>query len=461
MWGASRWRRRTYATGMVLAAIAAAVLAVAALTLHDTHLDLTRERSHTPSAQARAVVAGLARPVRVTYYYQDSDPNGRRALALLEQLAAASPWLVVTGVDPDRQPTLARTAGVKLYNAALIEADGRRLIVHSTDDTELAIGIQRVLREHAVTLCFAEGHHEYSVANAEFANEVERAGQHEHASDAALVLATTPHGIGRWRRSLAGLGYDIRRLVAGFTRDAGALRGGGRRRAAPAVERGRDRRTAPLSRRRRRGLLLFDVGFVIDDALAGLLRDLGATPQPAVVTDAVSHYGTDVETVAVTGYAAHPITQQVAYTYYPGARPLQVTAPDGVQVTALVETSRHARVTATGGTAAAEDPGAQVLFTASEGRLAGGSAPFRAVIGGDADFAANAHFPHLGNGALALGMVRWLAREDTRIATAPRVPVQPLVLLTAQQTARLYLLLVGLLPGLAALLAVLAWWRRR
>ena len=466
--GGGAWRRRVHALLMLVAGVAAAVLAVTALTLHDTHIDLTRERAYTPSAQALAVASALSRPVKVTYYYQGTDPNARRALDMLELMADRNGLLEVTGVDPDKQPSLARTAGMKLYNTALIEADGRRVLVHSTDESELAIGIQRALRERAVTLCFVEGHHEFSVDNAEFANEVERAGQHEHDTDAALVIETTPHGIGRWRRSLEALGYDIERLALTVKREVpahcAALVAAGSRIPWAAAE------SAALHRYLEQGgaaLLLLDIGFEPGPELSGILEALDALPQQAVVVDTVSHYGTDAQTVAVTAYEPHPVTARVAYTFFPGARPLKLTDPREVEVTPLIESSRHAVVqaasAAVGGApdTGAAAPATSVIAIASEGRLAGVPATFRAIIGGDADFVSNAHFPYLANSDLALGMVRWLVREEDLVATAPRVPVAPLVMLTEAQLRVLYIVVVGVLPLAALVLGMVTWWRRR
>ena len=143
---------RVYACAVVVLIVAVATLANVALSLHDAHIDLTREEVFTPSQQALEVVDRLERPVQLTYFYQGQDPNGRRAADIVEIMGRRNPLLQVRTVDPDRQPTLAENFGVKLYNAAVLEADGRRITVRSIDEGEIAIGIQRVLRERVVTI---------------------------------------------------------------------------------------------------------------------------------------------------------------------------------------------------------------------------------------------------------------------------------------------------------------------
>ena len=77
-------RRRASSPGSALWA-----LANVALTLNDGHIDLTREKVYTPSAAAMAVVDGLGREVRITYFYHSQDPAGRRARDILAADAAA------------------------------------------------------------------------------------------------------------------------------------------------------------------------------------------------------------------------------------------------------------------------------------------------------------------------------------------------------------------------------------
>ena len=96
-----------------------------------------------------AVVDELRTPVRIIYFYRSEDPIGQRARNILEVMGRRNPLLTVLTVDPDKQPELARREGVRLYNAAIVEAAGRRVLIQGTDEAEIAIGIQRVLRTRA------------------------------------------------------------------------------------------------------------------------------------------------------------------------------------------------------------------------------------------------------------------------------------------------------------------------
>ena len=466
-----------YAGGVVLAAFGVAILANIALFRHDAHFDLTRERTFTPSAQADAVVRSLTRDVNVTYFYQAQDERGRRAKYLLEILGHRSPFLHVRTVDPDKQPRLAEAYGVRLYNAAIVEADGRKLQVAGTEDDDIALGILRVLRQRVTTVCFMEGHGEYPFDNFEFHTHLETAQAHAHGEKSSALVQMQGHGAGRFRRALEAIGYDVRKIVPAMMNAipaecATVVAVNPRATYVPAE-------TELLATYLANGgsaLLMYDLGFVLEPRLAMLLRRLGVSLEQRVVVDPLDHYSTDYETVAVTSYEAHPITRRVALTFFPGVRPitLQPAAP-GVAVTPLMHSSRdsysrpvataaeHATTRDVGSPPSAAQParsGAQVLAAAVEGSWEP-SKLFRVVVVGDADFASNSFFPYMANSDLSLSMVRWLVREDSSPAVRPSVPVPPLVLLTTGQMQRIFLILELALPLGVTVVGAAVWWSRR
>ena len=470
------WRNRLRNASALGGGFAVMLLAILALTRHDTHLDLTREKLYTPSPQAMAVVAGLREPVKITYFFQGQDPTAVRARDLLMQMAKQNPLLRVEAIDPEKQPSLAATRGVKVNNAALIEAHERRVLVQGTDEAEFAVGIQRVMRERVVRVCFIEGHNEYSIDNEEFHTHLDSAASHSHDDAASKIIETTGHGIGRLRRSLEALGYDVARVplatLPAVPKECALLVAANPRTTWLPGE------SASLRAYLQQGgafLLLADLGFELEPGLSSLLAEMGVKPLQAVVIDRLSHYGSDAEMVAVTGYEPHPVTTKVAYSFFPGVRPLQLVTPaPGVTVRPLAKSGEQSiaravsaveRRVADGASAetTADDaiPAARVLAAASEGRLDGAVADFRALVVGDADFASNSFYPYMANSDLTLAMVRWLVREEALAAVNARVAAPPLVLLTAGQTQAVYVITTLLLPLLAVLVGLGVWWKRR
>lgn len=487
-----RFVARAYDVGVIIAFVAVLILANAALAPHDIHFDLTREKIHTPAKHALDVVDRLSTPVKLTYLYKDDDQSGRRARDIVELMGRRNTLLQVQTVDPDREPRLARSLGVKAHNTAVLDADGRRILVNTVDETEIAIGIQRVLRERVITVCFMQGHNEYPIDNYEFHTHVEGLAGHEHDQGASAVIQTSAHGIGRLRRALESIGYDVRKVIAA---SEGAIPS-----ACTVLVNARPRTTyLPAESRaidnylRAGGALLamYDLGFVLEPGLARLMSELGVSLPQQVVIDPKSHYATDPEMVAVAGYDKHPVTRRVSYTFYPGMRPLTLHEPiAGVRTVPLITSSaasfsmqvaavEHRALANSSSTPSAgvdvnsrddvEDrktgpdaPRSHILAAAIEGTLPGAqSRPFRAIVIGDGDFASNSFFPFMSNSDLAMSMVRWLVREEKATAIASRVRVPPLILLTKMQMQGVFVFVVLGLPLSIVLCGAWVWWRRR
>jgi hypothetical protein len=473
-----RWQRWLYTSGLVIAAVGVCTLANVALHLHDGHLDLTREKIYTPSAAAMQVVNELDREVRVTYFYHSQDPAGQRLRDILRVMERRNPLFKLRAVDPDKEPMLARTGGIRIYNATMIEAEGRRVLVQSTDESEIALGIQRVLRERVTTICFLEGHGELPMENFEFHTHLEGVANHSHGDASSQMVDMPGHGVGRFRRALETQGYEVRKIIAATRAEVPAdctivVLASPRTLFLPAE-------SVALRDYLERGgsaLLLFDLGFVLEPGLARLMADLGVRFEQQVVIDPLSHYQSDPEMVAITGYDPHPITRSTSLTLYPGIRPLSIVGPPpGLHLVPILTSSRDSytrpvepagidlaipSLTKVDGVAGPPVVGARVVGVAVEGVIEGGHRPLRAVAVGDGDFASNSFFPYMANSDLLISAVRWLSRENRSTTVASRIPVPPLVLLTAMQERIVFGLVVVLLPLSAVGLGCFVWLRRQ
>jgi hypothetical protein len=470
-----------YVAGIVVATLGLAALANLALVLHDAHFDLTREGVFTPSKQAEGVVDRLRRDVKLTYFYQAQDQQGRRAKDMMEVLARRNPRLHVRTIDPDKQPTVAETYGVRIYNAAVLENDGRRIQVMSTDENQIALGILRVIRERVTTVCFIEGHNEYPMENFEFHTHFEGVAGHSHGEGASAIVQMRAHGVGRLRRALESLGYDVRKIIpatlSAMPADCAVVLDVNPR--ATYLPGESDLLLDYLSRGGA-AVLMYDLGFVLEPRLAAGLRAVGLVVDQDIVIDPLDHYSTDPEVVAVPVYERHPITRNIALTFFPGIRSLTLLPPPpGVASVPLFLSSSQSYTRAVttvaerqpgrdGSTAAAPapstSPGRHSLAAALEGAWPGaapGSRPFRLVVIGDGDFASNSFLPYMANGDLALAMVRWAAREEQAPTVAVRMPVPRLVLLTKSQMQRIFLAIEVVLPFSVVAVGAIVWWRRR
>ena len=461
------WRRVVARVTVVAAAAAVTLLSNIALYRHDTHFDITRSHAFTPAPETRRVIDALAEDVELTYFYQKQNPAGRAAKRMIEIMSRRNPKLHVRTVDPDQYPGLASQYGVRVYNVAVLECGGRRVQVVSTEDRDIALGLLRLTRAAEKTVCFATGHGEYDIDNMEYHTHFEGVHSHSHGAEGMGVVLMEQHGVGRLRRALESLGFTTRKVIL-------ALEGRVPERCAALVEiNPRTRYAPPESRaledylaRGGAALLLYDVDFPTDPTMAAVLGKIGVQLGDGVVTDPLDHYFTDPQMVAITRYAPHPVTRGLALSFYPGVRPLIVSAPpSGVTMTPLFHSSTESSVLRPGRSDAdgRHPRGPQALAVAAEGRWpdSGASAPFRLVVMGDGDFASNSFFPYMSNGDLALSALAWLLREERAPTMRPPVEVLPQVVLTNRQVRGIFAFTVLVIPGLAAMLGGAVWWRRR
>jgi ABC-type uncharacterized transport system len=449
---------------LVVGAAIAVILANIALYRHDVHVDLTRERAFTPSADARRVVNALASDVALTYFYQKQDPAGRAARTLVEIMGRGNPRLHVRTVDADQQPGLAARLGVRAYNVAVLESGGRTLQVLSTQDRDIALGILRVTRASVKTICFAAGHGEYDIDNFEYHTHFEGVHGHSHGAEGAAVVLMEQHGAGRLRRALEAIGFATRKVTLATTAGVPAE-------CAALVETGPRTRYTPHETEALAAylggggaaLLLYDLDFAIEPSLATLLATAGVRVGEGAVVDPLDHYFTDEQMVAITRYAAHPITRGTALSFYPGVRPVEPVGAPGVTAVALFSSSPESRLRLLGQRRDTErvPRGARPLAVAAEGMLPGGRAPFRLVVVGDADFASNSFFPYMSNSDVVMAMLAWLVREERAPTVKPPVEVLPTVTLTRRQVQWIFTLTVVVMPGLVVGAGAWVWWRRR
>jgi hypothetical protein len=459
---------RAVSTALVIvAAVAVVILANAALFRHDAHLDLTREKAFTPSAEAGEVIHGLAEPIDVAYFYQKQSPGAVALGTMLRQLERENTNFRVRLIDADQNPALASSLGVRTYNSAVLRAGDRRIEVVTTDDREIALGVLRLLRKREVVICFAAGNGEYDIDNFEFHTHFEGAHSHSHDASGLAVVQMEQHGIGRLRRAIEKLGLAARKIsfAAGqpIPDDCGAVvEANPRTRYSPGA-------TELMRRYLERGgsaMFLIEPDYELDESLAALLASAGIKVGNGVIVDPKDHYFTDEQMIAVSHYGAHPVTRGLALSFYPGARPLETTPTTGVKVTPLAASSSEAYLIADRlGDNAAAASGARasrIIALAAEGGLSeAATSPFRMVVAGDADFVSNSFFPYLANSDVVLAALAWLTHEERAPTMKPPVEVLPMVTLTGEQMRGIFIVTALLMPGLIAFAGGAMWWLRR
>jgi hypothetical protein len=455
---------RLASPAIVAAALALALLGNIALYRHDAHFDATVSGRFTPPPELETIARSLQHDVVLTYFYNSKDDDAYAAKQVLAVVGRQQPRLKVRVLDLDTEFTAARDYGVKLYNTVVVETEGRRTQIENTVDLrQMAYAIERVLQRRTQTVCFITGHGEhYAPGHVHYSHVETLGGDRPGRSD---VLEAPPDGLDRLKLAIDTIGYSDRAIepatLAGIPEDCAVVADFGATSAyAPAeVQELRD-----YLLQGGHALLAYDPRFPVMPELAALLNEVGLSIEDGVVVDPVNHYGTDQEQAAVPYYPPHPITEQIALTVFPGARPISLRGKvEGVTSTELAPTSKDSYVRPLDQSVHTNDkPGPKLLAAAVQGSWPGASsALFRLVLVGNASFAANAFFPYASNGDLAVSMIRWCA-EDT---ATPLLKSESYSLremrLTHRQMQVTFLLVEVLLPLGVMLFGAAVWWRRR
>jgi ABC-type uncharacterized transport system involved in gliding motility auxiliary subunit len=182
------------------------------------------------------------------------------------------------------------------------------------------------------------------------------------------------------------------------------------------------------------------------------------------------------ETVLANRYGNHPIVQSVSAEGLPVILPLvrSVTKaekpPAGIAETMLIETSPEGwgetnlkQLESGIKKEPGDTPGPVSLAVAvgpSDEKKPDPRIP-RLVVMGNSRFASNGALSNGANGIFFASAVHWLAGSEKQIGIAPKTPEQASVSLTGAQVRRIGLVCILGMPGLAVLLGLWVWYKRR
>jgi ABC-type uncharacterized transport system involved in gliding motility auxiliary subunit len=209
------------------------------------------------------------------------------------------------------------------------------------------------------------------------------------------------------------------------------------------------------------GLFMLDP--FVRTGLEPVLRDYGIVADDNIVIDEASHFWADVSAPAVSDYNRHQITRELPLTFFPGTRSLSPTPErvPGTSVVPLVNSSKKSwgqsnrvKIEFTEGR---DEPGPMTMMVVALRR----EPRSRIAVVGDSDFATNSFFHIMGNGALFLNTVNFLAAQDSLIGIQPRTHDLPRINLTNRQMKGTVLLSMILVPAVVAVIGTAVWWRQR
>lgn len=461
-------RRRRVEVALFTAGVIGVLIALAYLSArYPLRFDLTASGIYSLSAPTVTMLKRLDRPVRIVFFH---DPMMRETVELYQLIAAQTPRVTVEFYDPMINPAQARLLGVNFAGTAVMESEGRRLVVSGDRETDIANGILRVSQSATQRVCFLDGHREPDPFSLESHDHLEGAAGHSHGLGARYVLHER-HGMAKARHALETLNYQVEKVL--LLQRADVLAG-----CAVLVVAGPKVPLLPAEIAAVRAFLaggghaLFMLDPFVRTGLEPVLQEHGITVDDNIVIDQASHFWADVSAPAVSDYNRHQITRDLPLAFFPGVRSLSPTPQKvpGTSVVPLANSSRNswgqANPDRVGFVEGRDVRGPTTLMVvalrrpvAADGAGAEGPRSRIAVVG-DSDFATNSFFHVMGNGALFLNTVNYLAAQENLIGLQPRSADLPRVNLTNRQMKATFLLSVMLVPALLAVVGPAVWWKQ-
>jgi ABC-type uncharacterized transport system involved in gliding motility auxiliary subunit len=453
---------------------------------HWVRADWTKTKIYSVSETTKKILAGLKQPVRVTVFMSAGARLEQPVRELLTRYQALSPKIEVEYLDPKRNParaeSLVREFGVR-QNTVVFRAGDRKKYVEEDKIAEFDFGtpgvggggaIKAFKGEEAFTsaiLAVTESrqpHVYFSKGHGEAALDSSERGR--GYADAKQLLERDNMIVGTWD----ALGKDA------LPADADVLVVAGPRTAFLAPEAG------ALEKHLAEGghvLLLLDPVFPDPGApppdlgFKALLDRYGLRLGDDLVVDPANALPlVGAETVLANRYGTSPIVRSLSAEGLPVIFPLvrSVTkaekAPDGLAETMLVETSpdgwgeTNLKQLDAG---IQKDPGdtpgpvsLAVAVSAADDKKPDPKAP-RLVVIGNSRFATNGALSNGANGILFGNVMHWLAGSEKQVGIPPKTPEQASLSLTDAQVRRIGIACVFGMPGLAVVLGIWVWYRRR
>ena len=456
--------RQTKYTGYFIAYLLVIIAVLAAANWlanrHNKSVDLTANKRFSLSDQTAKVVKGLTRDVTITYFDRTSSFQG--AKDLLDRYDNLSPKLKVDYVDPDKKPTVAKTAGVRNYGTIFIDSGTKREEAKSVTEEEITGALIRSLKSGERNVCFVAGSGEGGLENSERAGYSQAKEALERGNykvrGISLLGADNPVAAEGGKPAaaaapavpgdctilvIAGPRYEYPQAVADAVNKY--VQDGGRAIVMlppPLQLGGQDVSAQP--------------------ALSKIIEGWGVTLNKDLVYDASGvgqFFGLSEFAPLVASYESHAIVREMreVATAFPLAHSLEVKS--GAEK--LFSTTANSRaITNIAGARLAADPDKDKKgpFTLAAAASAGNG---RVVVVGSSEWASNSALRFQGNRDLFLNMMNWLSSDEDLISIRPKDPEDRRLTLNRQQMGVLFWSSVVFLPLIVIGSGLAVWWRRR
>jgi ABC-type uncharacterized transport system involved in gliding motility auxiliary subunit len=457
---ASQWlkARQTkyaaYATIYILVVVAGVVVANILADRYDKSFDATSNKRYSLSDQTAKIVKGLRQDAMITYF--DQSTRFREGKDLLDQYANLSHKVRVEYVDPDKNPQLAREAGIRSLGTAVVQVGSKKEEAKSMTEEGITGAFIRDLKSNTRTVCFVTG-----------------SGEHQ-ADD------RDREGLSGFKELLAKDSYESKAIdllqKAEVPADCTALvvAGPTRNYEQPEVD-----AIKKYIEEGGRALLMLDPPLKLgrseianNDALTNLLQGWGVTLNKDLILDLNpigQLAGLGPQVALVTTYSSQPIVSEMkgTATGFPLVRSMEIKDTDKTSVQKLFDSSSSSLAANNLSSASVDvnDPknkkGPLTIAAAGTYNTGKENSQGRFVVVGSSSWVANRFINFNGNNDLALNAVNWLASDEDLISIRPKQQEDRRITMTRAQLNLVRVTSQFVLPLIVVVAGVGVWWKRR
>ena len=415
--------------------------------------DSTANKRYSLSDQTAKIVKGMKQDAAISYY--DRQSGFQSAKDLLDRYSTLSPRIRVEYIDVEKNPQVARAAGVTKTGTSFVQIGTKKEEAKSVTESEITGAIIRDLKTTTRTVCFVTGSGEHQIDDTQrngFSRLKDILAKDQYATKSFSLLEK------------AEIPADCTVVVIGGPQSEYVQ---------PAVD-----AIKKYVEQGGRAMILLDAPLKFgrptadNTALTDVLQSWGVSMDKDLLLDLSpvgQLMGLGPEIALVSNYDSHPIVDEMkgTATGFPLSRSLTVKNTDKTNVQKLFESSATslATVKLDSPNIDQRDPnnkkgpltiGAAGSYTTGKENSEG-----RFVVVGSSSWPANSFINFNGNGDLALNALNWLSSDEDLISIRPKEQENRNVTMTRAQFNWVRLSTQFLLPGALLLAGVSVWWRRR
>lgn len=443
-----------YAAVYILVVVAIISVANVLANRYDKSYDSTSNKRYSLSEQTIKIVKGLKQDATITYFAQSREfQQGKDEL---DQYANLSPKVHIKYVDPDKEPNVAREAGIKSYGTTVVQIGAKKEEAKSLTEEGITGAFIRDLKNTTRTVCFVTGSGEHQIEDTDrsgYSRFKELLGKDDYTAKSITLLQNAEVPADCTVLVVAGPSGEYQQpevdAIKKFVEDGG------------------------------RALLMLDPPLKMgrseisdNDALAALLQSWGVTLDKDLILDLNpigQLAGLGPQVALVTSYDSHPIVNEMkgSATGFPLARSLEVKSGGKTTLEKLFSSSDTSLATnkLDSPNIDPNDPknrkGPLTIAAAGSYNTGKENSQGRFVVIGTAAWAANSFINFNGNRDLALNAMNWLSSDEDLISIRPKEREDRRITMTRGQMSLVRATSQFVLPLIVIFMGVSVWWRRR